>query len=262
MSQTMSENLRVEQHGAVRVLTINRPDAKNALHGLLRSALRTALAEADRDDSVNAVVLTGTDPVFSAGVDFKNLEQGPGETGSPLDLTPGGAIRAVRKPVICAINGACVSGALEVALSCSFIVASERARFADTHAQLGVLPTWGLTALLPRAVGVRKAREMSVTGRFIEAAEALRIGLVNHVVEHDRLLEFTLGLAERIPSNTAVTDMLSLYDRGQDLALAAALSLETNSSIGRTYDLAAFTAAGSKTAANQREAKTAEGNSR
>ena len=126
----MSENLKAEQHGAVRLLTVNRPEAKNALHGPLRGALRTAMAEADRDDTVNAVVLTGTDPVFSAGVDFKQLERGPGETGSPLDLTPGGAIRAMRKPVICAVNGACVSGALEVALSCSFIVASERARFA------------------------------------------------------------------------------------------------------------------------------------
>jgi enoyl-CoA hydratase len=258
----MTENLRVEQHGAVRLLTIDRPEAKNALHGPLRSALRTAMAEADRDDTVSAVVLTGTDPVFSAGVDFKNLERGPGETGSPLDVTPGGAIRAVRKPVICAVNGACVSGALEVALSCSFIVASERARFADTHAQLGVLPTWGLTALLPRAVGVRKAREMSITGGFVDATEALRIGLANHVVAHDQLVPFALGLAERIPHNTAVAEMLSLYDRGQDLTVAAALSLETSSSIGRKYDLAAFTAAGSRTAARQREPNTAEGNSR
>jgi enoyl-CoA hydratase len=261
MSQTMSENLKAEQHGAVRLLTVNRPEAKNAMHGPLRGALRTAMAEADRDDTVNAVVLTGTDPVFSAGVDFKQLERGPGETGSPLDLTPGGAIRAMRKPVICSVNGACVSGALEVALSCSFIVASERARFADTHAQLGVLPTWGLTALLPRAVGVRKAREMSATGAFIDAAEALRLGLVNHVVEHEQLIPFTLALAERIPSHTAVAEMFSLYDRGQDLTMAAALSLETTSSIGRTYDLAAFTAAGSKTAASNRETNTTEGDS-
>jgi enoyl-CoA hydratase len=253
MSQTMTENLRVTQHGAIRVLTIDRPEAKNAMHGPLRGALRTAMADADRDDDVKAVVLTGADPVFSAGVDFKQLERGPGETGSPLDLTPAGAIRAMRKPVICAVNGACVSGALEVALSCSLIVASERARFADTHAQLGVVPTWGLTALLPRAVGVRKAREMSVTGGFVDAAEALRIGLVNHVVDHDELLAFTLSLAERIPSSPAVAEVLSLYDRGQDLTLASAFSLETTSSIGRTYDLSAFTAAGSKTAARQRE---------
>jgi enoyl-CoA hydratase len=156
-------------------------------------------------------------------------------------------------PVICAVNGACVSGALEIALSCSFVVASERARFADTHAMLGVVPTWGLTALLPRAVGVRKAREMSGTGAFVDAAEALRIGLVNHVVPHGQLLPFSLGLAQQIPDSSAVSEMLDLYARGQDMSLAGALALETSHSLGRKYDLAAFTAAGSQTAARQRE---------
>jgi enoyl-CoA hydratase len=118
---------------------------------------------------------------------------------------------------------------------------------------LGVVPTWGLTALLPRAVGVRKAREMSITGAFLDAAEALRIGLVNHVVPHEQLLPFSLSLAERIPDATAVNEMLDLYARGQDMSLDAALALETSHSLGRKYDLAAFTAAGSKTAARQRE---------
>jgi enoyl-CoA hydratase len=163
----------------------------------------------------------------------------------------------VRKPVICAVNGACVSGALEIALSCSFIVASDRARFADTHAMLGVVPTWGLTALLPRAVGVRKAREMSMSGAFVDAAEALRIGLVNHVVPHKQLLPFTLDLAERIPATQAVAEVLDLYARGEDLSLAAALALETSRSIGRKYDLAAFTAAGRSASARQHDRKSA-----
>jgi enoyl-CoA hydratase len=249
----VSEHLRIQQHGAVRVLTIDRAESKNALHGPLRTALRAAMSAADQDDSVAAVVLTAVDPVFSAGVDFKQLQRGPDESGNALDTTPAAAIRAVRKPVICAVNGACVSGALEIALSCSFIVASERARFADTHAMLGVVPTWGLTALLPRAVGVRKAREMSFCGAFVDAAEALRIGLVNHVVPHEQLLPFTLDLAQRIPVATpAVAEMLDLYTRGEDLSLAAALALETSRSIGRKYDLAEFTAAGSRAAARQR----------
>jgi enoyl-CoA hydratase len=159
----------------------------------------------------------------------------------------------VRKPVICAVNGACVSGALEIALSCSFIVASERARFADTHAQLGVIPTWGLTALLPRAIGVRKAREMSLTGTFIDAAEALRIGLVNHVVPHETLLPFSLELAAAVPAKSSVREMLELYARGQSESFDASLSSETSHSLGRKYDLAAFSAAGSETAARQRE---------
>jgi enoyl-CoA hydratase len=249
----MTDHLQISDHDGVRVLTIDRPDVKNALHGPLRSALVAVLGDADNDDSVRVVVLTAVDPVFSAGVDFKHLERGPGETGSPRDVNPASAVRAMSKPVICAVNGACVSGALEIALSCSFIVASERARFADTHALLGVVPTWGLTALLPRAVGVRKAREMSITGAFVDAAEALRIGLVNHVVPHEQLLSFSLGLANQIPGTPAVSEMLDLYARGQDMSLAAALALETSHSLGRKYDLAAFTAAGSQTAARQRE---------
>jgi enoyl-CoA hydratase len=249
----MTEHLRVDDDDGIRILTIDRPEAKNALHGSLRSELCAAAAAADRDDSVRVVVLTAVDPVFSAGVDFKQLDRGSGETGSPLDITPASALRAMRKPVICAVNGACVSGALEVALSCTFIVASERARFADTHAMLGVVPTWGLTALLPRAVGVRMAREMSITGAFIDAAQAHRLGLVNHVVPHAELLAFTRELAGRIPANPAVGEILGLYARGQDTTLAGALSAETASSVGRTYDLKAFTAAGSATAARQRE---------
>jgi enoyl-CoA hydratase len=141
---------------------------------------------------------------------------------------------------------------LEVALSCSFIVASERARFADTHALLGVAPTWGLTALLPRAVGVRTARQMSLTGEFVDAAEALRLGLVNRIVPHDDLLPAVLDIAARIPGNDAVGEMLGLYARGEDLSLAGALAAETAHSAGRTYDLSAFTAAGIATAARQR----------
>jgi enoyl-CoA hydratase len=248
----MSQHLRVDDWDGIRTLTIDRPEAKNALNGSLRGELRAAVTAADRDDKVRVVLLTAVDPVFSAGVDFKELERGPGETGSPLDITPAAAIRAMRKPIICAVNGACVSGALEIALSCTFIVASERARFADTHALLGVLPTWGLTALLPRAVGVRAAREMSISGAFIDATHAHRLGLVNHVVPHDQLRPFSLELAARIPANSAIGEMLDLYDRGQDLSLAAALAAETAASVGRTYDLQAFSAAGRATAARQR----------
>jgi enoyl-CoA hydratase len=248
----MSEHLRIDDHDGIRVLTIDRPASKNALHGPLRSELCVAVADADRDHDVRVVVLTAVDPVFSAGVDFKQLERGPGETGSQLDHTPASVLRTVRKPVICAVNGACVSGALEIALSCSFIVASERARFADTHALLGVVPTWGLTALLPRAVGARKARQISITGEFVDAAEALRLGLVNHVVPHDDLMAFTLELAGRVPANAAVGEMLSLYARGEDMSLTDALAAETSHSLGRTYDLEAFTAAGSAATARQR----------
>ncbi|WP_063044297.1 enoyl-CoA hydratase [Nocardia pseudovaccinii] len=244
----MSEYLHSEQRDAIRVLTIDRPDSKNALHGPLRNALCEAIADADRDDTVRAVVLTAVDPVFSAGVDYKQLDA----VASSPESNPAAAVRAARKPVICAVNGACVSGALEIALSCSFIIASERARFADTHALLGVVPTWGLSALLPRAVGIRMARQISVTGAFVAADAALRFGLVNHVVPHEDLLPFTLELAERIPATSAVGEILELYGRGAELSPSDALAAEAAHSTGRTYDLEAFTAAGSATAARQR----------
>ena len=136
----------------------------------------TPSVAADGDPSVRVVVLTGVDPVFSAGVDFKLIERGPDGAAGATD-NPAATVRAMRTPVICAVNGACVSGALEIALSASFVVASDRARFADTHATLGVVPTWGLTALLPRAVGVRTAREISVSpARSSTAGEAFASG--------------------------------------------------------------------------------------
>ena len=103
--------------------------------------------------------------------------------------------------MVCAVNGACVSGALEVALSASFVVASEQARFADTHARVGLLPGWGLTVELPRAIGVRRARQMSFTGNFMGADEAHAYGLVNHVVHHGELLPFTRSIAADICGN-------------------------------------------------------------
>jgi enoyl-CoA hydratase len=247
----MTEHLLIDDDSGVRILTINRPGSKNALHGSLRDELVRSLRNADRDDDVRAVVLTAVDPVFSAGVDFKRLERGPDESGITVGITPAAALRAMSKPVLCAVNGACVSGALEMALSCSFIIASEQARFADTHALLGVVPTWGMTALLPGAIGVRRARQMAITGEFLNAAEALRIGLVNQVVPHGDLLSTTLGIAQRIPADNAVGEMLGLYARGQDMSLSAALVAEAAHSAGRTYDLVAFAAAGSAAAGHR-----------
>jgi enoyl-CoA hydratase len=170
-------------------------------------------------------------------------------------VNPGRALRSVRTPVVCAVNGACVSGGLEIALSAALVVASERARFADTHARLNVVPAWGLTALLPRAVGLRKAREMSLTGNFVDAGEALRIGLVNHVVPHQQLMTFTTRLVRQITDAPAAAEVLSLYDRGVDLGFNAALALETAVTANAAWDAAAFAAAGRAAAARQRNAE-------
>jgi len=142
-----------------------------------------------------------------------------------------------------------VTGGLELALQCTFLVASERARFADTHARLDVVAAWGLTALLPRAVGTRKAAEMSITGNFVNADEALRLGLVNHVVPHADLLPFAVALARDIAPTDAVSEVLELYRRGDGFSLVDALALEAEHGAGRTVDPAAFGAAGAAAAA-------------
>ena len=243
----MNEHLRIDDRDGVRTITIDRPEVKNALTRAMRDDLCALLADSDRDDAVRVLVLAAVDPVFSAGVDFKEVAAATGRM--PLSETnPGAALRAMGKPVICAVNGACVSGALEIALSSTFVVASDRARFADTHARLGVVATWGLTALLPRAVGVRKAAEMSITGNFIDAAEAFRLGLVNHVVPHEELLGFTAKLASEVAETRAVAEVLSLYRRGDAMSLSDALALEAEHTRDRPFDPAAFGAAGTSTA--------------
>jgi enoyl-CoA hydratase len=243
--------LLVDDADGIRVITFNRPEAKNALTVAMRTELCDLLIDSDADPAVRVVILTGTDPVFTAGVDFKE-RQVVDRRRRQFTVNPGRALRSMRTPTICAVNGACVSGGLEIMLSASFAVASERARFADTHARLNAVATWGLTALLPRAVGVRKAREMSITGDFVDAEEAGRIGLVNHVVAHETLHSFTRDLAGRVADTPAVTDVLTIYRQGEDLGLDAALNLETRTTTHRTFDADAFRATGEAVAARQR----------
>jgi enoyl-CoA hydratase len=181
----------------VAVVTMDRPDARNALNRELRTAIPRRLRELDDDPDVRVMILTGTDPAFCAGLDLKEL--GTSGLSADPDATPlpfGG----LAKPLIGAVNGAAVTGGLELALGCDLLVASERARFADTHARVGVMPGWGLTVLLPQAVGVRRARQMSFTGNYVDAETALAWGLVNEVVVHERLLERAVDLAADMAS--------------------------------------------------------------
>ncbi|HEY3673119.1 MAG TPA: enoyl-CoA hydratase-related protein [Acidimicrobiia bacterium] len=248
--------LVVDDRDGVRTITINRPEVKNALTAAMRTQFCALIDDADADEAVRAVIVTAVDPVFSAGVDFKEVAAGGGAPSPDTPtVNPGAALRAATTPVVCAVNGACVTGALELALSCTFIVASARARFADTHARLDVVAAWGLTALLPRAVGVRKAAELSITGNFVDAGEALRIGLVNHVVAHEELLPFTRALVDDIAPTGAVAEVLDLYRRGDGLPLADALAVEAVHAAGRRVDPAAFGAAGAAAAARRPHSK-------
>jgi len=206
---------------AVATVTLNRPQARNALSTELRKALWQTMRDLDADDAVTAIVLTGADPAFCAGLDLKELAATSGaalaETGATGDTTAGrGPMPPMRTPVIGAVNGVAITGGFEVALACDFLVASERAAFADTHARMGIMPGWGLTVRLPEAVGLRRAKELSATGNFLDARTALAWGLVNHVVPHDELVPFAQRLAEDIASNDrdGVRRMLQTYDEG------------------------------------------------
>ena len=208
----MSEVL-VQVTDEVAVVTLNRPERRNAISGSLLAALREALAALDSRPDVLAIVLTGADPTFCAGLDLTEL----GEPHGPLSVAGIGAVfPALTTPVIGAINGPAVTGGLELALACDFLVASERARFADTHARVGVMPGWGLTVALPEAVGLRRAREMSATGNFISAPTALAWGLVNHIVAHGELLGYARELAADVASADpgAVREILTTYNKG------------------------------------------------
>ncbi|ULN50136.1 enoyl-CoA hydratase [Mycolicibacterium goodii] len=187
--------LLIDTTDRVRTLTLNRPESRNALSAELRSVFFHALREAQSDDDVDVVIVTGADPVFCAGLDLKEL----GATTELPDISP--KWPDMSKPVIGAINGAAVTGGLELALYCDILIASENARFADTHARVGLLPTWGLSVRLPQKVGVGLARRMSLTGDYLSAEDALRAGLVTEVVPHHELLPAARRVAAAIVGN-------------------------------------------------------------
>jgi len=184
----------VERDGAVAVVTMNRPEARNAMNAVHSAAFVDAVNSCQ---DAAAIVLTGADPAFCAGLDLKEIGS-VGLGGSIGDFI--GVVQRSTVPVIGAVNGAAVTGGLELALACDFLIASERARFADTHGRVGVYPGGGMTVLLPQRIGVTAAREMSLTGNFYDARTVHRWGLVNHVVKHEELLSSAIGLARDMAS--------------------------------------------------------------
>src|SRR6195952_790789 len=201
--------LQIETSDRIQTLVLTRPQSRNALSSALRKALFGALADAEADDAVDVVILTGPAPVFWAGPDLKEL----GDTTELPDISP--KWPPMTKPVIGAINGAAVTGGLELALYCDVLIASEQARFADTHARVGLLPTWGLSVRLPQKVGVGMARRMSLTGDYLSAEDALRAGLVTEVVPHGQLPAAARAIATSIVGNNqkAVRALLASYHR-------------------------------------------------
>jgi enoyl-CoA hydratase len=208
----------------VLVLTLSRPDKRNALSASLLTELAEQLRAWLGDAATRAVVLTGTDPAFCAGVDLDGIAAGVRFPGEAMRL-----LRTAPVPVVAAVNGPAITGGLELALACDFRIGSERARFADTHARMGVTPGWGMTARLPQAVGQAWARQMSLTGSFVDAETALRIGLLNELVSHDRLLDRAVELAGLIARTNpdAARRIRDLYSVARDTTGQQALDAET-----------------------------------
>lgn len=198
--------LILTRDGPVATITLYRPDALNALSVALEAELCDVFRTLSDDADIRAIVLTGTGRAFSVGVDLKELSSDPkGMTErnwhGPESLAS--VMRACPHPVISAVNGFAVTGGLELALLADFLIASEAAQFADTHARVGITPAWGLTQVLPRLIGVNRARQMSLTGAYVGAAQALEWGLVNEVTTPEALLP----RAQTIAAEIAETDL-------------------------------------------------------
>ena len=204
----------------VATITLNRPEQRNALNRHVRKALPEAITACDANDDVDVMILTGADPAFCAGVDLKEFGSGQVQQGEGFaEVGDGrtsfrGALPPHAKPLIGAINGVAVTGGFEVALNCDFLIASDRARFSDTHARVGVMPGWGLTVLLAQRIGIGRAKQMSVTGNYVDAATACAWGLVNEVVLHEELLPHCRKLAADIVTNdqAGVRRMIQTYN--------------------------------------------------
>jgi enoyl-CoA hydratase len=235
----------------VALITLNRPEAMNALSNALVVQLCEIVESIENDSGVRVAVITGAgDRAFSAGIDLKELGGGTNnlEQSMNADARRNAALAIMHssKPYIGAINGVAVTGGLELALVCDMLIASSTARFADTHAIVGLMPGWGLSQILPRKIGAARAKEMSLLGRFIDAQTACDWGLVNRVVEPERLLNETLDLARAIAANDPnfVQAYSAFIDEGLDLPLAEALELERRRGIEylRTVDPASIEA--------------------
>jgi enoyl-CoA hydratase len=237
----------VDEH--VATVTLNRPAARNAINGAVGLGLARAIGDLEARDDVDVLILTGADPAFCAGADLKeigNAGGGPRDTKAEDPDDPyrrdefgqfafRGPFPPRTKLLIGAINGPAITGGFELALSCDYLIASDRARFADTHARVGIMPGWGLTVLLVESIGVRRARELSTTGNFLDAATALTWGLVNHVVPHDELLPFTRELALAAVNNDQISTRRMLRTYGEIAASVYDDSWDVEKRVNRAW---------------------------
>jgi enoyl-CoA hydratase len=225
----------------IATLTLNRPESLNALSPALFIELRAHLDSiAAQTDTVGCVILTGAGRSFSAGNDIRAIQAGERAPSPYFQAETIDAIESLPQPVIASVRGHCYTGALEVALACDLCIASESARFADTHGKWAMTPTWGMSQRLPRRIGALRAKEMMLTGRIVQGPEAFALGLVNACVPDSELEPATRQLAQSIVANSwhTVRADKRLVNEGQRFTLADALQYERKSSPGAGPDMA------------------------
>lgn len=226
----MTQELLQHREGAILRLTLNRPEALNALSLDLRRTLAEAVMAADADPEVRVVVLTGAGGrAFCAGLDMKEFGRVAGVLHTSEGTDPVIAMARCRKPIVGAVNGMALTGGFELALACDVLIASPAARFADTHMRVGVIPGWGLSQKLSRTIGLARAKSLSLTGRFLDAETALAWGVVSALVPGETLLDEASALAREIAEHdpAMIAQYKALIDEGFALSFEDAIELET-----------------------------------
>ena len=204
------DTLIVEIEDYTALIRLNRPEALNALNARLMQELAQAITAADRNDKIRCIVVTGSEKAFAAGADVKEMAEKSFTDVYFDDLfaAEADAIARCRKPLIAAVSGYCLGGGCELAMMCDFIIASDTAKFGQPEINLGIVAGMGGTQRLTRAVGKAKAMDMNLTGRFMDAAEAERAGLISRIVPAKDLLAETLKVAGKIAEKSALTAMI------------------------------------------------------
>ena len=225
------KKLILQDNGAVRVIKINNPEALNALNTAILKELDAAFTEVAEDNGILAVVLTGEGRAFVAGADISEMKSKnaiEGEIFGKLGASVFRKIELLPKPVIAAVNGFALGGGCELAMSCDIRLASAKAKFGQPEVGLGITPGFSGTQRMPRLIGMGKAKELIYTADIIDAAEAYRIGLVNHVYEPEALMEEAMKMAEKIASKApiAVKNSKEAINRGIQTDMDSAVAIE------------------------------------